>query len=193
MVWGCQGTSRRGVSDGRVRWLHAGPWRAPSLQPSCRVYRTRAGEGTCLLTCACLPTRTTSSHPETPAQTPHRCHASATHNHSRASNHPPLPAPVQEVARRLFEKRTVLTIAHRLDAVIESDTVVVMEAGRVAETGPASTLLNDPNSWFSKLVDMSGAAEAAQLRATAALHFAAQGQLPTNGIDQVNGRDPPLI
>lgn len=79
---------------------------------------------------------------------------------------------VLEVAARLFAERTVLTIAHRLDAVIEADTVVVMEQGKVAETGPPDTLLNNPNSWFSKLVDMAGPAEAATLRATAARHFA---------------------
>ena len=80
-------------------------------------------------------------------------------------------ARVQEVAGRLFEERTTLTVAHRLEAVIASDTVVVMEQGKVAETGPPDSLLNNPRSWFSKLVDMSGPAEAAALRATAKKHF----------------------
>ena len=79
---------------------------------------------------------------------------------------------MQEAASRLFADRTVLTVAHRLEAVIQCDTVVVMEKGKVAETGPCSTLLNNPNSWFSKLVDMAGPAEAASLRAEAAQHFA---------------------
>ena len=48
---------------------------------------------------------------------------------------------MQAVARCLFAERTVLTIAHRLDTVIECDTVVVMEAGKVAETGPVCELL----------------------------------------------------
>jgi ABC-type multidrug transport system fused ATPase/permease subunit len=79
---------------------------------------------------------------------------------------------VLEVADRLFRTRTVLTIAHRLDAVISADTVVVMEQGKVAETGPPATLLGDRTSWFSKLVDMSGPQEAAHLRQVAAKHFA---------------------
>jgi ATP-binding cassette, subfamily C (CFTR/MRP), member 1 len=88
-------------------------------------------------------------------------------------------AHVLEVAERLFKTRTVLTIAHRLDAVISADTVVVMEQGKVAETGAPATLLNDRYSWFSKLVDMSGPAEAAHLRQTAARHFAAMsGNVP---------------
>ena len=79
---------------------------------------------------------------------------------------------VLEVADRLFKTRTVLTIAHRLDAVISTDTVVVMEQGKVAETGAPATLLGDRTSWFSKLVDMSGPQEAAHLRQVAAKHFA---------------------
>lgn len=69
----------------------------------------------------------------------------------------------------------MLTVAHRLDAVIEADTVVVMEAGKCAETGPCSVLLNNPTSWFSQLVDATGPVEAAILRSTAARLFAAAG------------------
>ena len=79
---------------------------------------------------------------------------------------------VLEIAHSLFAERTVLTIAHRLDAVIEADTVVVMEQGKVVETGSPAALLGNPSSWFSKLVDMAGPAEAATLRAVAARHFA---------------------
>ena len=42
----------------------------------------------------------------------------------------------------------MLTIAHRLDTVIECETVVVMEAGRVAETGPVCDLLQ---VWHTRL------------------------------------------
>lgn len=83
---------------------------------------------------------------------------------------------LQETAGRLFADRTVLTIAHRLDAVIEADTVVVMEAGKVAETGPCSQLLSNPASWFSQLVDATGPVEASILRATARRHFNAAGR-----------------
>jgi ABC-type methionine transport system ATPase subunit len=77
---------------------------------------------------------------------------------------------MQAVARRLFAERTVLTIAHRLDTVIECDTVVVMEVGTIAETGPVCELLQNPTSWFSRLVDMAGPEEAASLRAMAETH-----------------------
>lgn len=79
---------------------------------------------------------------------------------------------VQEAAGRLFDDRTLLTVAHRLEAVISCDTVVVMEKGKVAETGAPDTLLANRASWFSKLVDMAGPAESSALRAEAARHFA---------------------
>lgn len=82
---------------------------------------------------------------------------------------------VLAIAGRLFAERTVLTVAHRLDAVIEADTVVVMEAGKVAETGPCSVLLSNPDSWFSHLVDATGPVEAAILRSTAQRIFNASG------------------
>ena len=81
-------------------------------------------------------------------------------------------AAVLEAAGRLFNDRTLLTVAHRLEAVIACDTVVVMERGKVAETGAPDTLLANRASWFSKLVDMAGPAESAALRAEAARHFA---------------------
>lgn len=55
-----------------------------------------------------------------------------------------------------------------LDNVIRSDQVIVMDAGLVAEIGPPSVLLANPNSAFSSLVDKTGAASAAALRKMAA-------------------------
>jgi ABC-type multidrug transport system fused ATPase/permease subunit len=79
---------------------------------------------------------------------------------------------VQAIIKKLFTERTTLTIAHRLDTVIESDHVIVMEAGVLKEMAHPNTLLNDPESMFSKLVDKSGAQAAAALRQMAADYFA---------------------
>lgn len=79
----------------------------------------------------------------------------------------------QAAAARLFAGCTILTIAHRLDVVAACDTVVVLDAGRVAEAGPAYQLLRDSGSRFSALVDMSGPEEAAALRAAAQRHYEA--------------------
>lgn len=71
---------------------------------------------------------------------------------------------VLEIIERLFSERTTFTVAHRLDNVIRSDQVIVMDAGVVAEIGPPSALLSNPDSAFSKLVDKTGPAGAAALR-----------------------------
>uniref|UniRef100_A0A7S0R9V8 Uncharacterized protein n=1 Tax=Chlamydomonas leiostraca TaxID=1034604 RepID=A0A7S0R9V8_9CHLO len=79
---------------------------------------------------------------------------------------------VQAVIKRVFEPRTIITIAHRLDTVIESDKVLVMEAGVLKESAGPSQLLADPESMFSKLVDKTGPQAAGALRQMAADYFA---------------------
>jgi ABC-type multidrug transport system fused ATPase/permease subunit len=78
---------------------------------------------------------------------------------------------VQAVIKRVFQDRTTLTIAHRLDTVIESDQVLVMEAGVLKEMAPPSVLLDNRESMFSLLVDKTGAQAAAGLRQMAAEYF----------------------
>ena len=48
---------------------------------------------------------------------------------------------VQEALERLMVGRTVLVIAHRLSTVKDADTVVVLEGGRIAESGTHAELL----------------------------------------------------
>uniref|UniRef100_A0A383VW30 Uncharacterized protein n=1 Tax=Tetradesmus obliquus TaxID=3088 RepID=A0A383VW30_TETOB len=83
---------------------------------------------------------------------------------------------VQAVIKRVFQDRTTLTIAHRLDTVIESDQTLVMEAGVLKEMAPPSVLLANPESMFSKLVDKSGPQAAAALRQMAADFYASRQQ-----------------
>src|SRR5699024_3900842 len=52
-------------------------------------------------------------------------------------------AQIQQSLSTLAQQRTTLLIAHRLDTVLDADTVVVLEAGRVIESGPPGTLLHD--------------------------------------------------
>jgi len=82
---------------------------------------------------------------------------------------------VMERIEQLFTDRTTITIAHRLDTVIQSDKVIVMEQGVLEEYDYTAKLLDDPDTFFSKLVDKSGPEAAAALRQLAAEHFAKAG------------------
>lgn len=44
---------------------------------------------------------------------------------------------------------TMMTIAHRINTILTSDKVIVMDAGRVAEYGDTTQLANDKTSTFS--------------------------------------------
>ncbi|MHA3916322.1 ABCB family ABC transporter ATP-binding protein/permease [Halovulum sp. GXIMD14793] len=48
---------------------------------------------------------------------------------------------IQDSLREMGQGRTVITIAHRLSTVVDADKIVVLEKGRVIETGTHDTLL----------------------------------------------------
>ena len=57
--------------------------------------------------------------------------------------------------RRVSEGRTAVVIAHHLDQVRGADTVVVLEDGRIVESGAPDDLLERPDGAFAKLWRMS--------------------------------------
>jgi ABC-type multidrug transport system fused ATPase/permease subunit len=57
---------------------------------------------------------------------------------------------IQSAMSAIFEQRTALVIAHRLSTVRDADRIVVMDAGRVVETGTYRDLL-DANGPFARL------------------------------------------
>lgn len=50
----------------------------------------------------------------------------------------------------------MLTIAHRLETIIDSDWVIVMHEGAVSEQGYPHNLLSNPDSGFSKMAAANG-------------------------------------
>ncbi|CAO3572885.1 unnamed protein product [Mortierella alpina] len=60
---------------------------------------------------------------------------------------------VQRALRKSFTGCTVLTIAHRINTILDSDRILVLEHGRVAEFDKPSVLLADHNSIFYSLVN----------------------------------------
>ncbi|KAI9164314.1 hypothetical protein H9P43_008143 [Blastocladiella emersonii ATCC 22665] len=74
---------------------------------------------------------------------------------------------IQESIRKNFSDLTVLTVAHRLNTIIDSDKVLVMEGGRLMEFDEPLKLLDIPNGHFANLVANTGEATAAKLRSIA--------------------------
>jgi ABC-type multidrug transport system fused ATPase/permease subunit len=58
---------------------------------------------------------------------------------------------VQRLLRQKFSSQTVLAVAHKLDTILDFDKVAVMSHGKLVEYGEPYELLEDENSWFSKL------------------------------------------
>ncbi|RCI10632.1 hypothetical protein L249_4464 [Ophiocordyceps polyrhachis-furcata BCC 54312] len=61
---------------------------------------------------------------------------------------------MQRVLRHEFQGRTVITIAHKLHTVLDYDRVVLLDKGRIVETGNPQELLETPESAFRKLYEM---------------------------------------
>jgi ABC-type multidrug transport system fused ATPase/permease subunit len=59
---------------------------------------------------------------------------------------------IQKIINQEFKDRTVVTIAHRIHTVIESDLVLVLSDGRIAEFDSPAKLLQREDSFFSKLI-----------------------------------------
>ncbi|KAJ2045008.1 hypothetical protein GGI08_006935 [Coemansia sp. S2] len=61
---------------------------------------------------------------------------------------------VQELIRKEFSDCTVLTIAHRLETIMNSDRIIVMDKGIIAEIGTPQELLAK-DGMFAQLVKTS--------------------------------------
>ncbi|KAF9419224.1 hypothetical protein HW555_004151 [Spodoptera exigua] len=69
---------------------------------------------------------------------------------------PQTDALIQKTIRKQFATCTVLTIAHRLNTIMDSDRVLVMDQGVAAEFDHPYILLSNPNSKFSSMVKETG-------------------------------------
>jgi len=62
---------------------------------------------------------------------------------------------IQRTLREAFPGCTVITIAHRIDTIMDSDKILVMQDGLVAEFDSPEALLQDSSSAFSEIVRQS--------------------------------------
>jgi len=91
---------------------------------------------------------------------------------------------LQRALRVDLAGRTVMTIAHRLDTIIDNDRILVMEAGRVAEFGYPKELLSRPGL-FRSMVDAQGPARAAELESRTDLARTAQSDRKSSPISSL--------
>ena len=62
---------------------------------------------------------------------------------------------IQKMLRTRFQSTTLLTIAHRLDTIMDYDKIIVMADGKLAEFGSPVELIEE-NGLFRELVDATG-------------------------------------
>ena len=63
---------------------------------------------------------------------------------------------IQETIRREFSDCTVLTIAHRLNTILDSSKVMVLDAGKIVEFDTPETLLNNTSTIFYGMAKSAG-------------------------------------
>lgn len=63
---------------------------------------------------------------------------------------------VQETIRSQFSDCTILTIAHRLNTIMDSDRILVLDAGKIAEFDSPMNLMRNKLSYFHSLAKEAG-------------------------------------
>eukprot|EP00794_Sanderia_malayensis_P005601 gene5601-6290_t len=70
---------------------------------------------------------------------------------------------IQETIREKFRDCTVVTVAHRLNTVMDCDRIMVLKAGKIVQFDEPCELFQDREGEFRKIVDQTGRVEAARL------------------------------
>ena len=64
---------------------------------------------------------------------------------------PETEALITEATRKLFGDRAVLTITHNLQTTVNADRILVLEDGRIVESGPHDSLVDNPNGRYAAM------------------------------------------
>nr|XP_039260577.1 multidrug resistance-associated protein 4-like [Styela clava] len=74
---------------------------------------------------------------------------------------------IQETLRQRFKHCTIITIAHRINTVIDSDKILVLDQGQVQEFGEPHLLLKNKDGYLSSMLHSCGFIQSRMLRITA--------------------------
>lgn len=78
---------------------------------------------------------------------------------------------IHQTIRKQFSNSTVLTIAHRLNTVMDCDRVLLMDDGHILEFDHPHILLQRNDGMLTKLVDRTGESTASHLKTLAKQSF----------------------
>ncbi|GJP74244.1 hypothetical protein CLOP_g4860 [Closterium sp. NIES-67] len=84
---------------------------------------------------------------------------------------------IQRTVREEFKGRTMLTIAHRLNTIMDSDRILVMDAGMALEYDTPANLVLNEQSVFAAMVRSTGPQTAKYLRSVALGEVALEDEL----------------
>ncbi|XP_045472548.1 probable multidrug resistance-associated protein lethal(2)03659 [Harmonia axyridis] len=74
---------------------------------------------------------------------------------------------IQKTIRKQFSLCTVITVAHRLNTVMDSDRVIVMDSGQIIEFDHPHLLLQNPTGTFYRMIHETGNSESERLKKAA--------------------------
>ena len=63
---------------------------------------------------------------------------------------------IQRLIHKEFNESSIITIAHRIDTIINYDRLMILKDGSLLETGSPLGLLEDQGSYFRSIIDESG-------------------------------------